>query len=445
MNNILVAQELKKELQSSTEPQPLLGSSAPVNDRNNLLSQMHNERKEQGKALLDLCSPLSALSQLYPPQLQQITDAMAQIRRSETLTNQQKEDIIQSLIVDITKPEKVNQGLMATCVPTTVQHQFAATDPVQYTLMIRDLAVKGSFSFKDPENTSYELNRQTLQEDAVKAPPPFEKRSVTERMVQDILMRYAVGDKIKYDNLTDTSRGEYQGQQVTFKGLCKDHIERMVSGLSGKKFARLDNNNPGSTDDVIKSITNNAKTAGGTLVELRWSSSGDHQLHMLMVKEINGDHVTLFNPHGAINPPAKPGAIQHISLNDFRNKLSCAFLSTEMRNDGLTSRVPDIQRPLAEPQAQHPLANQEGVIEFHISPNFVAQPGSQNLSSKLTLADISIKANPVLTEPTVSTIHNGNPLPDGAASAATQLNSQKPRLKSFYRPTKSNSDDDDLI
>ena len=442
MNNTPDPVARKTEVQL---PAISLSESAPSSlNKGDLLSELQNERRDQSKSLLDICSPQSALAQLNPNAMQQITDAMAEIRRSQNLTPVQKEEVVKSLIEDLTKPEKVNQGLMATCVPTTLQHKFAPTDPLQYTLMIRDLVVNGEFTFKDPEGTKIKLNRQALLADVINVPQPFEQRSITERIVQDVLMRYAVGDQIVYDNKTDTSRGTYQDQQVVFKGLCKDHIERMISGLTGKQCQRLDNTTPSSTSQIIEDIDHHSKTTGGTLVELRWASSGEHQLHMLMVKEIIGDRVVLFNPHGAVNPPPTPGAIQEMSLNEFSRKLSCAFVVTDQPYNGTVTSPPTLaRRPEAE--AKHPLANDQGQIEFHISADFIPPAGTQSSTLKVVEPEYLQKVSSA-TEHQEKNNHN-NIASEVTANPAASTTLAKNRQRAFYRPLTAVqiSDDDELI
>ncbi len=334
-------------------------------------------------------SPTSGLHGLSAERRQEINNIINEINQS-SLPLQTRKEITNALIRDLTHPEEINQGVHATCVSSSVQTQMLAIErPELYARMIADLAVKGEATFNDPTRSRVQLDQAALSKDIMHVPEPYEERSITERMMQNVLVKYAIGQTVQagssapltYDHVNDVISGTYQGQSISYGGLFNDQVARLHQGITGMKCAATypEFDKPGA----LAAVQNSIDSTGGALVILAWASSGAHQMHAMTVRSIDYENgiVEIYNPHGATNPPPVPGAIQTLSLSDFQNRLSVVFSATTEKNDGVVSiYTPPYEVVYAEASRERgrPYGPEER-IPVHITP-----PTESNVPSETT-------------------------------------------------------------
>lgn len=286
---------------------------------------------------------------------------------STVLSAAQRDQWVNLAITHITAPNNVNQGMYATCTVTSQQFLLAETNPAEYVRLTRglalngqaELAMKGEFIRIDPPPQT---------QDALAALPPYQARDPLEIAMQTALMRYAIPE-MNYDFRTDTFRGKYMGNgPFEFQGLPKEAYHRSMCALFNRNYTRPEVKSGADRDQMIEQITENSRREGGTLVEINYASTGIHALHEVVVKSIDRGVVTFYNPHGGTSE--KPGAIQQMTLADFRKNLSSALIAESDTRPSISSipeavrTVPRVQ-PIEKEYQGEPI---QGRYEFQMAP-----------------------------------------------------------------------------
>lgn len=276
------------------------------------------------------------------------------------LTPDQQKLVMASVDADIANPARLNQGMYATCTVTSMQFMLCSSNPTEYRQLMDDLVTTGRAQLSNGDYIY--LDPKDLNPDALAATPPFEQRSVSERVLQAALMRYALGQGTTYDSVNDMAVGSRDGSTTQYRGLYKDQYEKVLQAVFDCGFERKDASGPPASDRDIQDIVGElAKGRGGVLVEVRWADGGPHALHAITVTKIQGDTVYFYNPHGADPAKGVNGSMQSMSLAEFKERLSCSMIEGGGRND-ITKLPPNMNYEVRR------LENGKEVVLVHDSP-----------------------------------------------------------------------------
>lgn len=222
------------------------------------------------------------------------------------MTAAQGKEFLNCLINEVANPAEINQGMHAGCTVISMMFDKARRDPAGLLLMGVDLASKGTASLKNGD--TLHINETAFAEALNDKNGQYEKVSLSERVLMASLMDYGNGGSSSYNFQIDQSTGFSVGGKTLsdYKGLYPHQYLRVANALEGgvhkietdkaRAWAHLRSGNPPGSAAV------------GTLIDMRWNSSGAHVNHMVtfMGFDKNGDAI-IRNPWGAENPPSADG------------------------------------------------------------------------------------------------------------------------------------------
>ncbi len=220
---------------------------------------------------------------------------------SSTMSVAQAKEFLRSLITEATKPDEINQGMHTGCTVVTMMSRLARENPAEYLRIGVELASKGAVKLKNGEELR--INTSAFEAALTDKTGRYSNLTLSERVMMASLMDFGNGKGATYDFRTDQSTGfRVGGEEIGLhKGLYQHQYLRVASALFG------DTHHTESDPAKVRAHLE-GKNASGTLVDIRWSKTGDHVNHMVefIGYDKNGD-VIIRNPWGTENPPTANG------------------------------------------------------------------------------------------------------------------------------------------
>lgn len=325
-----------------------------------------------------------------------------------TLNAEQRRELARDIVSEVIAPESLNQGMHCSCGAASASYMVLSRlkDPAYYTKMLTEMATVGNSTMLSGDKIM--LDARAVSPDGQNVSPPYEPRRLSERILQTSLFNYALNNEASFDVRADISTGTYHGKPFAFTGLMPEHYERMMQGLTGRAYDRIDlSQEPGhSAADMTKRVERDVQLArsegqsAGTMVEVRWDNSGGHALHLIVVTDMNASTVRFFNPHGAL-PPDQRGAIQEMSRQDFEERVNRVLVENKSGNPReITAAAPfDVAAvSLKGDYGTYGLAPVENLYVAQAAPDqYTSRPPSAKLASS---PQIEIKPEPLEIAPT---------------------------------------------
>lgn len=254
---------------------------------------------------VDALSRLVEAGKITQKELNALAQLVGQIESGANLksgmTAAQGKEFLNSLINEVANPAEINQGMHAGCTVISMMFDKARRDPADLLRMGVDLASKGTTTLKNGDTLL--INKTAFAEALNDKNGQYEKLSLSERVLMASLMDYGNGGNSSYNFQTDQSTGFSVGGKTLsdYKGLYPHQYLRVANALEGG--VHKVENDKGRAEAFLRS-----GKAEGTLVDMKWNSSGLHVNHMVTFVgfDKNGD-VIIRNPWGAENPPSADG------------------------------------------------------------------------------------------------------------------------------------------
>jgi hypothetical protein len=251
----------------------------------------------------------AALGKMSEKELNLVAQMVSRIKHNEQngtnlasgMSAAQAKEFLRSLITEATKPDEINQGMHTGCTVVTMMSRLARENPAEYLRIGVELASKGTAKLKNGEDLL--INRSAFEASLTDKTGRYSNLTMSERVMMASLMDFGNGKGATYDFRTDQSSGfRVGGEEIGLhKGLYQHQYLRVASALFG------DIHHTESDTAKVRAHLE-GKNAPGTLVDIRWSKTGDHVNHMVefIGFDKNGD-VIIRNPWGTENPPTANG------------------------------------------------------------------------------------------------------------------------------------------
>ncbi len=252
-------------------------------------------------------------------------------------TGVNRQEILDTLIAHLVQPENIMQGGRNTCAATAIQYKLARANPAEYARLVTGLIddredrvqlqgggylVRKNDSIADDGSRRTQLDRimqsslmeRGAQSSAPGVPPDYKTRSGKlwkdldpaeqarvwrDEMTPEEWERFGrkLGPDGTYDNRDDKVRYRRGGRVGEFQGMGSDGIQDTENDVLGGN--RKDHTYRDSPDARREFEEKLKRQYVGMLVSLRWSRSGAHEHHALVVDGISNGQVHLYNPQGA--------------------------------------------------------------------------------------------------------------------------------------------------
>lgn len=262
-----------------------------------------------------------------------------------------EQELLSSILKDIARPGSISQGDYTTCAfASDIQVKMCLENPGEYARLWRGLAAQGRTTLAN--GLEFQLLERGITEDATLGRTPIPSRALSERLFQSSAVQFAMGYEInahgellvRYDPRTDKTYDSVRGE--TYRGSYKSQYQKGYQAFHNELVTRLDNDGPGasSSEEMFAEIVAQLKHGKSVPTELRFSPSGDHSLHAILVTEIKDGRVYFMNcwPEGteSLGPQSRTvtrnslGKIESFSIDEFKNRLSSVMISTGHSAEG---------------------------------------------------------------------------------------------------------------
>lgn len=222
------------------------------------------------------------------------------------MTAAQGKEFLNSLINEVANPAEINQGMHAGCTVISMMFDKARRDPADLLRMGVDLASKGTTTLKNGDTLL--INKTAFAEALNDKNGQYEKLSLSERVLMASLMDYGNGGSSSYNFQNDQSTGFSVGGKTLsdYKGLYPHQYLRVANALEGG--VHKVETDKALAEEFLRNGNPPGSAAVGTLIDMKWNSSGAHVNHMVtfMGFDKNGD-VIIRNPWGSERPPSGDG------------------------------------------------------------------------------------------------------------------------------------------
>jgi hypothetical protein len=196
-----------------------------------------------------------------------------------------RDSLVSDMVQEIYDPASISQKGKGTCAATSTMISVARDDPAEYARLVRGLA--------SPEGRVTMRNGDSIRREEGTAHDDGSQRTQSERLLAATLMEY--GKKwLGYSNDSDTHFGGGSGLSV-------DDTDRILQGLTGKKWDARTASNDDKARELAKDMEEALEDGGAVLAGLDWGAADSgktHGRHKVLVTGMTDDTVTYINPWG---------------------------------------------------------------------------------------------------------------------------------------------------
>jgi hypothetical protein len=292
------------------------------------------------------------LSQLDPSKRQEVV-------LPSGMTVSQAREMLKSLTEEALNPCEINQGRHAGCSVMSGLFVLANQDKGRFFTMGVELASKGRATLANGEVIQINKDSFEIPANLTENQGRFKNLSMSERVMMAALMDYGNG-AAKYNFQTDRTTGmTVNGQEIAgFSGLYQHQYLKVMSGLFGGGY-QVETDQQKAKAFLSQ---NDGKNAKGTLVDIKWSSTGAHANHMVVFMGFDSDgRVLIHNPWGTDNAGAVEGpksrkilgsGMESLSAEDFFSRINGIVVKDDTRPALTADRDPSLDPETQIPQFQ---------------------------------------------------------------------------------------------
>lgn len=137
--------------------------------------------------------------------------------------------IFGELVLNLSEPKRINQGLKGTCAAACVECYMAEREPAEYARIVSGLVTRDGLA-------TLKSGATLVCDEDVLAPNVQERgRNPVSRIFQAACMEFAYPDR-NYDNVVD---GHFSGDENVGTGLEMDAFERLLQGVTGQTWKTI--------------------------------------------------------------------------------------------------------------------------------------------------------------------------------------------------------------